>query len=279
LHWDGDTILFITDNNGNVIDFKAGLDGDVTPMDSQWIGLTVYDRDAAGVVISSTNNGRSFVDPLDAQDGSSLGSGDASTMMPMYAPYVRPDGFLALNIQINGVRAFDPAQQGWTTPDAYEGDVHDPASQMKYMWNRGNPVDYADPSGYDAASMALERAASVSLKGAAEAAAHIVGAPVAVLIDVLTPTGLADDTITGYNRDHPNAGINHKSGEHTKGARPSTEGKHQEGEARKGQDYGGEKGDANRQPPRRPPPGHKGPWPPKSNTPRNGASTSSERSS
>jgi len=148
LHWDGDTILFITDGNGNVIDFKAGLDGETTPMDSHWIGLTVYDRDAAGVVINSFNNGADYFGPLDPWDGSSMGSGDASGMMPPYAPYVRPDGFMALNIQINGIRAFDPTQQGWTTPDAYEGDVHDPASQMKYMWNRGNPVDYEDPSGY-----------------------------------------------------------------------------------------------------------------------------------
>ncbi len=50
--------------------------------------------------------------------------------------------------------------------------------------------------------------------------------------------------------------------EHTTGARPSTEQKHQEGQARRGKDRGGEKGDASRRPPRTRPDGWKGPWPP-----------------
>jgi RHS repeat-associated protein len=40
-------------------------------------------------------------------------------------------------------------------------------------------------------------------------------------------------------------------------------GRHQAGEARYQRDQGGEKGDASRNPPRKRPPGHKGPWPPK----------------
>jgi RHS repeat-associated protein len=54
------------------------------------------------------------------------------------------------------------------------------------------------------------------------------------------------------------------SKEHTKNARPSTEEKHEEGEARRKQDQGGEAGDSRRRPPRRRPGGWKGPWPPKS---------------
>jgi RHS repeat-associated protein len=55
-----------------------------------------------------------------------------------------------------------------------------------------------------------------------------------------------------------------ESGEHTKNARPSTKNVHQKGKARKKKDYGGEKGDARRRPPRRRPkdwPGGK--YPPK----------------
>jgi RHS repeat-associated protein len=55
---------------------------------------------------------------------------------------------MVAGVQINGVRAFDPNLGVWTTPDAYEGDVHDPASQQRYMFNRGNAVDYSDPTGY-----------------------------------------------------------------------------------------------------------------------------------
>jgi len=33
-------------------------------------------------------------------------------------------------VAINGVRAYDSSLGAWTTPDAYRGDVHDPASQL-----------------------------------------------------------------------------------------------------------------------------------------------------
>jgi RHS repeat-associated protein len=49
--------------------------------------------------------------------------------------------------------------------------------------------------------------------------------------------------------------------EHTNNARPSTVQKHQEAEARRARDAGGEKGDQRRRPPSTKPPGHKGPWP------------------
>nr|WP_315479013.1 RHS repeat-associated core domain-containing protein [uncultured Rhodoferax sp.] len=49
--------------------------------------------------------------------------------------------------------------------------------------------------------------------------------------------------------------------EHTKNARPSTQQKHQEAEARRARDAGGEKGDKSRRPPSKKPPGYKGPWP------------------
>ncbi|WP_221237675.1 hypothetical protein, partial [Sphingomonas prati] len=59
-------------------------------------------------------------------------------------------------------------------------------------------------------------------------------------------------------------GGNGGSGEHTKNARPSTLGKHQKGQTRKGKDAGGEKADKNgsRRPQRIRPDGWRGPWPP-----------------
>jgi YD repeat-containing protein len=144
-HWDGDVILFVTDANGNVVDFKAGLDGEITPRDTTWTGLTVFDRDQGGMVIDTATPTQNLFDPLDS-DGSP--TQNAAWMVPQYAPYYRTDGFYVGDIQINGVRAVDPAVGAWTTPDAYEGDVHDPMSQQKYMFNRNNAIDYSDPAGY-----------------------------------------------------------------------------------------------------------------------------------
>jgi hypothetical protein len=59
------------------------------------------------------------------------------------------DGWSFFNNAWQGVRTFDFSVGQWNTPDAYAGEVHDPASQMPYMWNRNNPFAYSDPSGYD----------------------------------------------------------------------------------------------------------------------------------
>ena len=151
LHWDGAAILFITDVNGNLVDFKAGLDGEVAPGDTTWTGLAVFDRDQGGMVIDTATPTRNLFDPLDTDGSPSV---NAAWMVPQYAPYYRTDGFYIGDIQINGVRAFDPTVGAWTTPDAYEGDIHDPMSQQKYVFNGNNAIDYSDPSGYCTTSSA-----------------------------------------------------------------------------------------------------------------------------
>jgi YD repeat-containing protein len=158
LHWDRDMILFVTDSAGSVVDFKAGLDGEVVPNDSNFTGVNSYDRDPAGVIIATNNStGTSGMQPSDpllpaANTAPSPGFKASGT----YVRYNRSDGFqigLAIigipPLQINGVRAFDATLGKWTTPDAFEGDVRDPSSQQRYMYDRGNAYDYSDPSGFD----------------------------------------------------------------------------------------------------------------------------------
>jgi len=48
-----------------------------------------------------------------------------------------------------GVRQYDPETGRFLSPDPFKGYMTDPASQHPYMYCRGNPVNYADPSGYD----------------------------------------------------------------------------------------------------------------------------------
>ncbi len=151
-----------------MINFKVGLDGDVNPTDSAFAGLVAYDRDRSGTVIqcNSTAGNSGFINPADA---SALGiacatqPGGFTAPVMTYLPYVRSDGFAGLPVQINGVRAYDPKLGNWTTPDAYEGDVHDPASQQRYMWNRNNPYEYSDPSGFQSIPQNEERAIEADL--------------------------------------------------------------------------------------------------------------------
>ena len=48
-----------------------------------------------------------------------------------------------------GVRQYDPDTGRFLSPDAYKGSLANPASQNPYMYCRGNPLKYSDPSGYD----------------------------------------------------------------------------------------------------------------------------------
>lgn len=59
--------------------------------------------------------------------------------------YTRSDGFESAFGTVQGTRS---DKDGWTTPDAYLGEVHDPMSQKSFIWNRNNPYGYSDPSGY-----------------------------------------------------------------------------------------------------------------------------------
>lgn len=67
------------------------------------------------------------------------------------------DGWTLDNNTWQGVRTYDASAGQWNTPDAYAGDVHDPMSQKPFMWNRNNPYEYADPSGYDAIELVYRR--------------------------------------------------------------------------------------------------------------------------
>jgi hypothetical protein len=61
----------------------------------------------------------------------------------------RADGYTDYADTIQGVRTYDSNAGTWTAPDAYAGDVGDPASEKAYMWDDNNPIMYSDPSGYD----------------------------------------------------------------------------------------------------------------------------------
>jgi len=47
-----------------------------------------------------------------------------------------------------GVRQYDPETGRFLSPDPFKGYMSDPASQHPYMYCRGNPIRYSDPSGY-----------------------------------------------------------------------------------------------------------------------------------
>jgi len=149
LHWDGDSLLFTTDQNGNLTDLKVGLLGDLLPSG----GISVLERDWSGDVVAGHNAagslGISIEDPYQQSGGFGNENGIPDNVFQQ-GPILQPasDGIWDGVSVIQGVRNHDPQTGTWTTPDVYRGRVHDPASQKAYMWNRNNPVSYADPSGF-----------------------------------------------------------------------------------------------------------------------------------
>ncbi|MBK8631679.1 MAG: hypothetical protein IPN84_16250 [Sphingomonadales bacterium] len=132
-----------------------------------------------------------------------------------------------------------------------------------YDYVGGDPVNRVDPDGKNAGAIANGFARTVLGGLATETATPdpsdalpmkwvISGVVATVAVAVVIATEPEEPTIN-------------ESSAHTKGKRPSTQGKHEEGQARKGKDAGGEKGDDRRRPPRKPPNGKtpKGGWPPK----------------
>ncbi|MBV8370377.1 MAG: hypothetical protein JO036_15830 [Candidatus Eremiobacteraeota bacterium] len=169
LHYDGGSLLFVTDGQGNLSSIRLGALADVA-VNGQ---ITVWDRDTSNMRVSGHNNtlyygvafgGRKFGPYRGGEGPGSLVSGvspiifNGSTTAPVCAvqsctiggryPYTRTEGFDWGNLTIQGARTVDNATGQWTTPDAYAGNVHDPMSQKPFMWDRNNPYEYADPSGF-----------------------------------------------------------------------------------------------------------------------------------
>ncbi len=169
LHYDGGTLLFVTDGQGNLSSIRLGALADVAANGQ----ITVWDRDTSNMRVSGHNNtlyygvsfgGRKFGPYGTGEGPGSLVSGvspvifNGSTTAPVCTmqscaiggryDYSRTEGFDWGNLTIQGARTVDNTTGQWTTPDAYAGDVHDPMSQKPFMWNRNNPYEYSDPSGY-----------------------------------------------------------------------------------------------------------------------------------
>ena len=163
IHWDGAFPQLATQSNGSIVDYKFDLDGEMQPQDASNGGPFFYERGLDGRITneygSSGNSGLFY--PQNIQpSGYGGGSGPPTTPAPGAFPafwtigagptlaYWQSDGLFDGTSTIHGVRNISPDTGQWTTPDAYEGDMSDPRTQSKYMWDNNNPEAYSDPSGY-----------------------------------------------------------------------------------------------------------------------------------
>ena len=171
LHWDGDQLVFQTNASGQVNDIKIGTNGDITPLDAAFTGLTFWDRAPDNTILSShtsigtcgayvQSNGSTFTVPCPTsfllQSGEFVSGPGSKFRSPSYQVGIgqgallgmartdaMTDGFNALQ----GARTMDVNAGTWTTPDAFPGYQDDPSSQKAFVWNENNPVQFSDPTG------------------------------------------------------------------------------------------------------------------------------------
>jgi hypothetical protein len=124
-------------------------------------------------------------------------------LMSAFLDAGREDGYYDGTVSIQGVRAFDPNMNQWTTPDAYSGDVHDPMSQHPYMWNSNNAVQYEDPSGYIAGVATFPVAIVCPECAVVIAIGAVLGAGAAIL---KSEKEKADDAIAHGAKPEPQPG-------------------------------------------------------------------------
>ncbi len=166
LAWDGDDLLFTVNPAGQIDDVKVADFADYVPGAAN--PLTVWER-VSGQILGCHNAGNAIgaqapfsqfapsMAPCLSNATAPWSFVPAHFTTPSVIPLLGRGGMLSIPKQdgfsdgfntFQGVRTYDEQSGTWTTPDAYRGDVHDPMSQKPYTWNRNNPYQYSDPTGY-----------------------------------------------------------------------------------------------------------------------------------
>lgn len=163
-HWDGSNLLFVTDGNGNLIQLDVEKLAIATySSQNKETDFVVYDRDFSGTNVDQhgqhgdggVNIMPSYSKITNYRFGFSTtqlaGGFPAEGTAPRNPTFDMPrtDGYQVGALVLQGVRAYDPSIEQWTTPDVYKGRSDDPTTQWAYAWNAGNPITNQDPSGLD----------------------------------------------------------------------------------------------------------------------------------
>ena len=155
-------------------------------------------------------------------------------------------------------RMWSPALGSFLSVDEF--DWHDPNTTL-WGWPNQNPITFADPNGRGIAGALVGGAVGTALgfwggayAGAAATGAafswtgpgEVVAIPAGAIVGALGGGLVGGQLGSRFGSDLEDALKGILAAEHTKNARPSTEGKHEKGDARRNRDKGKEKGDKNR---------------------------------
>lgn len=154
LHWDGDSLLFVTSNSNTVPLTQENIEklGSISNG-----SLLVADRDWGGAEVawhSGTAGSAWNIDQLRTPGSKKfppVTKGCVAQCTPP-GPAVgmgRLDGYALPNSTFvsQGLRVFDTSSDQWLTRDPSPGNAKDALSTQAYMWLMNNPERYMDPIG------------------------------------------------------------------------------------------------------------------------------------
>ena len=210
--------------------YATNLQGDVVAiLDSNGTAVVKYTYDAWGKVFEPT--------------------GSMASTLGIHNP-LRYRGFVydtETGLYYLQSRYYDPEMGRFINADIFVSTGQGVLGYNMFSYCLNNPVNYVDRSGNNAEAVQWWTSTMWWLCGAdtvLPVGDIIYGAGILVL-GVYALTVADEVTMPQISLEEEKASL-HEVREHTKGARPSTKGKHQKGQTRKKRDNGGEKGDARR---------------------------------
>jgi RHS repeat-associated protein len=234
-------------------------DDDVIDGVGGYMPLAVVTRNAGGTLVVNWVHGNHLGTPVVTTDA----AGNAATTPNDYQlPGFPGQSRVLADLYYNRYRDYDPTTGRYLQADPIGLD----GGQNDYVYVGNNPLRWSDPDGLTAIPAPLffplgELGAGPGLAALGAFCLEPIGWV------VCGGTALYGGYVLYKWYTCPDQAPLLEMAGHRKNRTPSNRPKHEEGDARRGQDQGGEKADwanrGNRRPPRKPPSGHKGPWPPK----------------
>ncbi len=174
LHWGSGPLIATSNALGTVDDVKFGFDADMASQDTNYTGMTFWDRDPLGYVAEGDNasaGGTSAatsawadVNPYNPCSPTALATPSPNYEGPASFSNnggARPACSAGSNLFfeprtdmitdganiMQGSRAFEPATAAWNAPDPAADLSGNPMSDMAYAYDFNDPAGYLDPTG------------------------------------------------------------------------------------------------------------------------------------
>jgi len=119
----------------------GGLEGQIAGTNYSY-----YHQDGLGSVVTMTNPSGNVTDTYDFDEFGSQIMSQGTT--PNAYRYTGQQSDADSGLLYLRARYYEPSTGRFITQDTYKGDPKDPASLNLYVYCRGNPIKYNDPSGY-----------------------------------------------------------------------------------------------------------------------------------